>query len=318
MKSKQMMMSAGVCGAMILSGVSGQALASDTTDAATRLADAEAAYELALAELEAARAEAVSDNAVRSDATAETSSVTERVAAGDRLAMQPEAEAQKGFFDWDAWAKSIDIGINGASGNSENVNLRIQLGGERKTDKMETKVTALYRMTSSEGDQTENRFRFDVRNDWLPQDGSKIRWWAQGAYEYDEFQEWDSRVSGAAGIGYEFINNDKHTLVGRLGFGGSQTYGDMNEDFRPEAVAGLDYTWAIKDGQKFGAGTEVFLDVSDTDNFRVNSYAQYEVLLDAESNLTFKTGVANRYDSEPGGTAEKSDLEYYVTMGWTF
>ncbi|MEM9373772.1 MAG: DUF481 domain-containing protein, partial [Planctomycetota bacterium] len=86
----------------------------------------------------------------------------------------------------------------------------------------------------------------------------------------------------------------------------------------PEAVAGLDYVWDIKDGQQFTAGTEVLLDVSETENVRVNSYAQYEVLLDAESNLTFKTGVANRYDSEPGGDAERSDVEYYATMGWKF
>jgi len=316
-KSKQMKYGAAL-GAMIVFGVSGQTLAADTTDAASRLAEAQAAYELALAELESARAELATAEGVRSDASGETA--TERAASDGRVATQPdvEPEPEKGFFDWDAWAKSIDVGLNGASGNSENLNVRLQFGMERKTSKMETKATALYRLSNQDGDSTENRFSFDVRNDWLPPEGSRIRWWAQGKYEYDEFQVWDSRVSGAAGIGYEFINNDKHTLIGRLGFGGSQTYGDMDEDFRPEAVAAIDYTWAIKDGQKFAAGSEVLLDVSESENFRVNSYAQYEILLDAESNLTFKTGVANRYDSEPGGGAEKSDLEYYVTMGWAF
>lgn len=302
-----------VCSAFMIVGFSGQALAADSkTGSAARLAEARAAYESALEELRAAEAELVTETENSKEST-ETSRASSGVSA---IAAQPEGEP--GFFDWNAWEKSVDVGINGASGNSENLNLRILLGAERNTDKMETSLSALYRLTTSDGDETENRFRFDIRNDWLPPEGSKIRWWAQGSYEFDEFQEWDSRVSGAAGIGYEFIKNDKHTLVGRLGFGGSQTFGDMNEDFRPEAVAGLDYTWNIKDGQQFTAGTEVFLDVSETENFRANSYAQYEVLLDAESNLTFKTGIAHRYDSEPGATAERSDVEYYASMGWKF
>ncbi|MFK7883205.1 MAG: YdiY family protein [Phycisphaerales bacterium] len=306
-------MTGAVCSAFMIVGFSGQALAAGSkTGSAARLAEARAAYESALEELRAAEAELVTEteNSKESTETARASSGVSAIAA------QPEGEP--GFFDWNAWEKSVDVGINGASGNSENLNLRILLGAERNTDKMETSLSALYRLTTSDGDETENRFRFDIRNDWLPPEGSKIRWWAQGSYEFDEFQEWDSRVSGAAGIGYEIIKNDKHTLIGRLGFGGSQTFGDMDEDFRPEAVAGLDYTWNIKDGQQFTAGTEVFLDVSETENFRANSYAQYEVLLDAESNLTFKTGIAHRYDSEPGATAERSDVEYYASMGWKF
>lgn len=306
--------------ATALFGAAGTAFAADTTSAAERLLEAEAAFEAALAELEAARAEVAAEGSDASGTDSAAAGASPVVAVG--LAAQPEAQPETqpetGFFEWNAWEKSIDIGLNGASGNSENVNFRINLGAERKTDKMETSLNALYRLTTSDGDETENRFRFDVRNDWLPPEGSKIRWWAQGSYEFDEFQAWDSRVAGAAGIGYEFINNDKHTLIGRLGFGGSQTFGDMDEDFRPEAVAGLDYVWNIKEGQQFKAGTEILLDVSETENFRVNSYAEYEVLLDEDSNLTFKTGVANRYDSNPGGTAEKSDVEYYATMGWKF
>lgn len=303
-------------GACLVAGVSGQALAADTgTDAATRLAEARAAYEAALAELKAAEAEVAAET--RATAQTETaSSDTTDTGAAATIASQPEE--QPGFFDWDAWEKSIDLGLNGSSGNSENLNFRVQLGAERKTDKLDTSMSLLYRLASSDGDKTENRLRYDIRNDWLPPEGSKIRWWAKGSYEYDEFQDWDSRIAASAGIGYDFIKNDKHTLIGRLGFGGSQTYGGMEDDFRPEAVAGLDYVYNIKDGQVFKAGTELLLDVSDVDLYRLNSYANYEVLVDAESNMVFKTGVAHRYDSEPGGGNDKSDVDYYATLGWKF
>lgn len=317
----------GVAGAMILAALAGTAAGSDVSDAAGRLADARAAYEAALAELRAAEAELAAAEAaesggeaadgVRSDSAASTAeAAAESQPEGDVPAEATEPDP--GFLSWDGWEKSIDIGVTGSSGNSENLNLRIQLTGERNTEDMETKASALYRLSKQGSDTTENRFRFDVFNDWLPPEGSKIRWWAKGAYEYDEFQAWDHRVSASAGIGYEFIDNDKHTLVGRLGFGGSQTFGDEDEDFRPEAVAGLDYTFNIKEGQQFTAGTEFLVDVSDTDAWRNNTYAQYEALIDAESGMNFKTGVTNRYDSEPGDDTKKNDLEYFATLGWTF
>ncbi len=306
----------GVISALMLVGGCGLAYASD--DAAGRLAEARAAYERALAELRAAEA-------ALAEAEAQTPQPLPAAAASNEVRPQPEpapvaepAAPQKGFFSWDAWEKSIDIGINGASGNSESLSLRLQVGAERKTDKMETKASALYRLSRQSSGTTENRFRFDVLNDWLPPEGSKIRWWARGAYEYDQFQAWDHRISASGGVGYEIVNNDKHTLVGRAGLGGSQTIGDDDEDFRPEVVLGLDYTYRIDERQRLVAGTEYLLDVSETENWRTNSFGRYEVLIDPTNGMNFRTGVTHRYDSRPGGTAKKSDLEYFATIGWRF
>ena len=308
----------GVIGLWVLVGGAGLASAGD--EKAGKVAEARAAYERALAELRAAEA-------ALAEAEASEQAATPAVEAATAAASQPETvteeqpvvpEAEKGFFAWDAWDKTIDVGINGASGNSESLTLRLQIGAERKTDTMETRANALYRLSRQSGGTTENRFRFDVLNDWLPPEGSKIRWWARGAYEYDQFQAWDHRVSGSAGLGYEIVNNDKHTLVGRAGLGGSQTFGDDDEDFRPELVLGLDYTYRIDERQRLVAGTEYLLDVSDTENWRTNSSARYEVLIDPTNGMNFQTGVTHRYDSNPGGSAKKNDTEYFATIGWRF
>lgn len=315
--------SAGLVGLAVLVG---SALGEDRSDAATRLAEARAAYEAALAELRAAEAAAAADGVAQAEPAPDVEGAAAATAGAGVVAAQPDASAPAlpgeertggGFFDWDAWEKSIDIGITGASGNTENLSLRLDVGAARNTPETETKLAALYRMSSEDGNTTENRFRFDVFNDWLPPEGSRIRWWAKGAYEFDDFQAWDHRVSASAGVGYEIVKNDKHVLVGRLGLGGSQTFGDQ-EDFRPEAVAGLDYTYQIKQNQKLTAGTEFLLDVSDVDFWRSNSYLRYEAVIDPESGMNFKTGVTHRYDSRPGDDVEKSDLEYFATLGWKF
>lgn len=316
-KNFRMMGPRAAVSALMIGLVCGVAVGADVTDEQNRVAAAKAAYEKALADLQAAEAALAVAQAEEAGGGA-ASQAQPAAPSGDSPPPAETVASEPGFFDLKSWEKTIDIGLTGASGNSDNVNLRLQLTGERKTSKMETKATALYRYSQQDSEETESRFRFDVRNDWLPPEGSKIRWWAQGSYEYDDFQDWDHRVAAAAGIGYEIIKNDKHTLIGRLGLGGSQTFGGADEDFRPEAVAGLDYAYQIKENQKFTAGTEMFLDVSDTDNYRLNSFAAYEVLVDPDSNMLFKTGVAHRYDSEPGGTADKSDFEYFATMGWKF
>lgn len=307
-----------VAGAVcVLAMVGSLAQAQDGSDPGERVAEARAAYEKALADLQAAEAALAQAEAERS--AAEAQNPAGEPATGGEAPLPPAATAKEpGFFDLDSWDKSIDLGITGSSGNSDNLTARVQLSAERKTSKLESKASALYRLSQQDGDNTENRFRFDLSNDWLPPEGSKIRWWGRGAYEYDEFQAWDHRLSASGGIGYELINNDKHTLVGRLGLGGSQTFGDENEEFRPELVAGLDYAYQIKENQRFVAGTEVFLDVSDTDFWRTNSFARYEAVIDPTNGMNFKTGITHRYDSEPGGDVDKSDFEYFATLGWTF
>lgn len=303
--------------ACVLATIGSLAHAQNGSDPGERVAEARAAYEKALADLQAAEAALAQAEAER--AAAEAQNPAGEPTTGGEVPLPPAAIAKEpGFFDLDSWDKSIDLGITGSSGNSDNLTARVQLSAERKTSKMESKASALYRLSQQDGDNTENRFRFDLSNDWLPPEGSKIRWWGRGAYEYDEFQAWDHRLSASGGIGYELINNDKHTLVGRLGLGGSQTFGDDNEEFRPELVAGLDYAYQIKENQRFVAGTEIFLDVSDTDFWRTNSFARYEAVIDPTNGMNFKTGITHRYDSEPGGDVDKSDFEYFATLGWTF
>lgn len=219
-----------------------------------------------------------------------------------------------GFFE--GWEGSVEAGLNGTTGNSENFNFRLGLNAARLTDDMETRYDALYRYNTSEGEDTANRFETGLRNDWLFED-SPWRLFAQGRYEFDEFQDWDHRISGFAGVGYEFIDNDTTTLVGRAGLGGALTIGGNDEDFTPEALLGLDFTHKFDDSQQIALGTEVFPSLDPIGDYRVNSYADYTVTVNPDTNMFLKLGVMHRWDSDPGD-ARRSDLDYYLTLGWGF
>jgi putative salt-induced outer membrane protein YdiY len=297
-----------------------------TLSVAQRLEAAEAAYTSAMeqlraaeAELAAAREAAALELGVRGQPAAGAGVVTAGTAGSRTPDSAPEPADEPGFFAWKSWKKSLTFGVNGSNGNSDYLSGNAKLTLDRDGSEMKTHLDAVYRNARRNDENTENRLRINLQNDWMPNAWDKWRVWAKGAYEYDEFQNWDHRVSAHAGLGYDFVKNPDTTLVWRGGLGGTQAFNGSNDDFRPEALlTGLDYVHQIKDNQKFTAGTELFFDISDTREYRINTGVDWEITLDKESGLLLRTGVDHRYDSNPGGTAESSDLDYSMSLGWRF
>ena len=305
------------CAAVALALASGLALAveSDRTDTsageAVRLDDALARLEAARAALEAAQRD-------YDAAVAERERVQPDVDAPPADSA-PEAPASKSF--WSGWDASVELGITGSDGNSENFNFRTAVDAERLTERMETRLGLSYKYATQDGAQNTSRFELNGRNDWLFPD-SRWRTFVQGSYEFDEFQDWDSRITGFGGVGYELIRPEDQeadmSLLARAGVGGSQTIGGSDETFRPEGLLGLDYNWNIKEGQRFYVTTELYPSFGDVGEFRWHTNAGYEIVLDAESNLYLKLGLEDRYDSSPGAGAKRNDIDYFVTLGWKF
>lgn len=297
-------------------GVGAPALADDTDTPAP----AEAAkLDDALDRLEAARAALAEAEKAYHAARADYERVVQPAdaPAGDGAdAIPPES-----LSFWKGWEGSVELGITGSAGNSETFNFRTGIALERIRPKMETRVGLLYNYSTDDGSETKNRFEASARNDWLMPD-SRWRYFVQGKYEFDEFQSWDSRISGFGGVGYEFIRPEDQpanlSLVGRAGLGGAQTIGGPDESFTPEALLGLDFDWVIKDGQKFFVHTELFPSLDEFGDFRWITDVGYEILLSQENNLFLKLGVQDRYDTNPGGMAKRNDVDYYVTLGWKF
>ncbi len=238
-------------------------------------------------------------------------------AAAPDAPVEPEGPAPK-FSFWNGWKRTVDLGVIGSDGNSETFGARAAVGAARKTDYMETTIGLSYVYNSDNGEKTKSRGELTGRNDWLF--GKESRWgfFAEGKIEYDEFQDWDWRLSGFVGPSYAFIKNDKTLLRGRVGAGGSYELGGDDNGFEPELLFGLDYEHAFNDRNKVFASVEYLPSLSDFPDYRLNSKAGWEILVDEASGANLKLGVVDRYDSDPGGSSKKNDVEYFITLGWTF
>ncbi len=219
---------------------------------------------------------------------------------------------------WQGWKRKAELGINGTAGNSEAFNIRALIGAKRISETMETAADVGYIYNTSESKKSKSRGEGNLRNDWLFKD-SNWGFYGLGKIEYDEFQNWQWRLSGYAGPSYSFIKDETTTLRGRIGAGGSYEFGKKaKEEFIPEIDIGLDFTHKLTERQNIFASVDYYPSLSNFPRYRAIGKAGWELAVDPEVNMYLKVGVSDRYDSDPGIGFKRNDVEYFVTLGWEF
>lgn len=217
-----------------------------------------------------------------------------------------------------AWTFKVTAGGSASFGNSDTQDAFVTGEAVRDAgDDQRTTVGAGYFYGAADGDRTDNRFILGVRHEWLMSD-SPWSYFAQAKYEYDEFQSWEHRVSGAVGVGYTFIDREDLTVIGRLGLGGSQEFNSPDDDFKPEALIGAELRYDLSDATELVASTEIFPDLGEAGEFRSLSRAGIKTLLDEELNMSFTLGLEHEYQSEAAPPADKNDFRILAGLQFEF
>lgn len=215
------------------------------------------------------------------------------------------------------WKKSFAAGFSGTDGNSETLNIYANFATGHETDTDRWAVAATYFRNSSDGNTTQNQFKGTVTKDWLKPE-SEWFYWAQGLYQYDQFESWEQRVGGFVGAGYEFYSGPVHTVRARGGLGAQYEAGDVN-DLTPEAVLGVEWAWSISQTQSFNfyntlyPGLDPFLS-----EFRNVTGAAYEVKIAAGEGMKLRLGVQNEYESDTQPGDEHNDINYFGALVFDF
>ncbi len=233
--------------------------------------------------------------------------------ARDQLAAPEPADGGafgSGFLlDWD---RSLELGISGSEGNTEDMEIRVGLDLGYEDEHKRWRFDTRYLRGSDDGVTNEHEAHVGLERDWRLT-GSRWFAFANGVFDWDRFEDWDYRASAFAGPGYEIFDTPRFKLRARLGPGVTREFGS-GQGISAELLLGMETEWQPGERQKVTAYTRLFPDVSDLGEFRSVSGADYTVDVGDPGGIKLRVGIENEYDSDVAPDIRQNDLKYYGSM----
>ncbi len=241
---------------------------------------------------------------------------TDAEAVSEESAVSSEDDGFMGTGWLVGWDRRLDAGLAGAAGKSKNTTLNVAFIAELSSARTRINWRNAYYRSTSEGDLSDHSFYSSINRDWLrPQ--SQWFSFAGGRLDLDEFRDWDYRVAGNAGVGYEFLDTENWLLLGRSGLGFSQTLGGDREDFTPEGLIGIETRWKINSTQRIALANTLYPSLEDIRQYRNLTSLDWILDLNTLAGIALRVGLTNEYDSETESGINKNDFKYTVSLSWT-
>lgn len=227
------------------------------------------------------------------------------------------------FKDWDS---SIELGLRGSSGQSNNANFRTAFNALYEDDAHRWKFKSFYIIDSEDDVVGENKANATLVKDWF---FPETKWFAfaAGTYDWDQFRDWKHRLQFSVGPGYQFIKTDRWEFSGRVGGTAVLEIDKRIEDvgtpvgYREEnvwgfeALIGVDLTWHITAKQQFTFSNYFYPSVTDSGHFRNLTNIDWKHDIDWFEGLAIKFNIRNEYDTSE---SIPNDFNYNFSILWGF
>jgi putative salt-induced outer membrane protein YdiY len=211
------------------------------------------------------------------------------------------------------WTGTLELGLNGANGNTNNSNLFFGWDGKREYRGGD--LTFDFDYFYQKADSAVTMDRAVALGRYEREIGeSSISWFVQGFFEYDDLRAYPGRVSVTAGLTKQLIETDRFKLTGRVGAGASKKIDAPDDDWRPELQFGADYEYKLTDRQRFFGFVDYYPDMSNFSTYRLNYKLAWEALLEEDWGLAMRASIMNWYDSDPGPGTKANDLYYVLAL----
>lgn len=214
------------------------------------------------------------------------------------------------------WEGSAELGLNGTEGNSQTFNIRSGAKAKYSQPWVEQVYEIIHVDNSADGVKTASNGFFDGRVTF-PFSGTPWSYFLHGRVEYDEFRDYDLRLSGDTGLAYDWWKTDLSKFQTRAGLSTSREIGGLENRFQPELTFGADLSHKFDDRQKVSVTIDYYPTVDDWQDYRINTNASWEIVVSQAWGLSAKLSVIDRYDNTPQGK-RPNDLNYAALMLWAF
>ena len=235
----------------------------------------------------------------------------EKAVPGEKATITPYVDKglfYSGFFR--NWKRSLEVGLNGASGVSDNSKFRTLYEMRYEDYKRRWHYSMFFLLTEENKETEENRLTANLNRDWLFPN-TKWFYYSKIGYDWDRFKDWDYRIRTSGGPGYEFVNNEKLKILSRFGPSTYHTVGDENNTTVIEADFGVEMMWKIRDKHTLGLINDFYPSISNKGNYRNVTNLDWKMDLNFHRDLSVKFGVYNELDSTE---KERYDFKYNISL----
>ena len=220
-----------------------------------------------------------------------------------------------GEDDQSAWTGSFSLAGSTSRADSTTSNVRVGAELRRESDAEKFDLTASWYWGESQGETTDNDLLVRASQYWYVQD-SRWLYFAQGTWQYDQFQDWGHRVSPYGGIGYTIYDQEDLSLVVKAGAGATWKYHDHEVD--PQVLLESTTDWKINDRQSLTGRLSIAPDPLDWGNYLATVQADWKCKLGSDTPWALSLGIRNIYDSRSNSGSSGNDLKAYVGLAVEF
>lgn len=215
------------------------------------------------------------------------------------------------------WKSHVELAFNSSAGNTDTQSLRIGGRSRRRTPHTRLNLSTAYYLSASDGVRDNNRFTLGATQDWFI---AESRWFyfAEGRYDYDEFESWEQRIAAHGGPGYNLIEMDNFDMDLRAGIGPRREFGSEDAAWKPEGLVGFDIEWKITKRQSVDLNSRFYPIVNDIRDYRTRTTAHWKLKVAPESDLSVTAGVVHEYQSVVDPGLDKNDIRIFTGVQYDF
>lgn len=227
-----------------------------------------------------------------------------------------EAKAEQAEPEDGPWASRLQLGLQGANGNTKTRSLAFQASTERKKDGERLHLEIKLTNASQSGSQTEDEIIGTGRIEHDFSDRAFV--FAQTEAERDRFEDIALRYKLTIGPGYFLIHKPDQVLKLRLGFGyQNETYRSGGSDNNAILTLGYDYRVDVRQWLRLTHKLTLTPAVTGdpTEDFQVESILGAELPLGSQdSPWSLRGEYRNSYDRNPEDGIKKLDSAYLLNI----
>lgn len=233
---------------------------------------------------------------------------------------EEKKEVNPGLFGTNflrAWTRHFELGMSGASGNSNNNSFRLGLDMRYADEIKRWKLTGDYLYKEGDSEVDDHNATVRLTRDWLNPD-SPWFWYVLGQYDWDDLKNWRNRVQIFPGIGYEVFKTKPFELRLRGAPGVVQEFGGDQAATRAELGLGAELIWRIGEIHELEASNYFFPILNLPGDYRNVGKLDWRIRLSERYGLGWVFGVKDEYESNPAEGDVKNDFRYYGSLTYDF